>query len=165
MPKFEAEDTSITNEENQKKLTYLHTVGKISFALICEENGKENSVALSNKELFVATRRRKPDRVYKDSSEDITNKIVEMERVETQEIEDGSQSTDAFIIVMGHDHPNQVKLFGHGVTKSLLKQKASHSRLSINIFDELVEKRLDELEERIQQRMQKKFNAQRDVIE
>ncbi|KAF3626814.1 hypothetical protein FXO37_30201 [Capsicum annuum] len=57
--------------------------------------------------------------------------IVEMKRVETQESEYGTQSTDAFTIVMGPHHPGRV------------------------------EKRLDELEERMQQTM----NAQRDFIE
>ncbi|KAF3627728.1 hypothetical protein FXO38_20395 [Capsicum annuum] len=46
---------------------------------------------------------------------------VEMERVETQESEDGSQSVDAFIIIMGPNHPGRVRLYGRGVTKSLLK--------------------------------------------
>ncbi|PHT47984.1 hypothetical protein CQW23_12192 [Capsicum baccatum] len=94
-----------------------------------EEKMKKNKGALSNKEFFVVTRRRKPDRAYKDTSEEITSKIVEMERVDTQESEDGTQSIDAFTTVMGPDHPGR--------------------------------KRLDKLEERMQQIM----NAQRDVIE
>ncbi|KAM3238986.1 hypothetical protein P3L10_014019 [Capsicum annuum] len=125
-----------------------------------EDKKTENSGALSNKEFFVATRTRKPDRIYKDTSEEITNKIVEMERVETQESEDDTQSTDAFAKFMGPDHHGRVRLLGHGGTKTLLKQKASDSGSSSKC-DELVEKRLDELEERMQQRM----NAQRDVIE
>ncbi|PHT93715.1 hypothetical protein T459_01597 [Capsicum annuum] len=83
-----------------------------------------------------------------------------MERVETQESEDGTQSTDAFTTVMGPNHPSRVRLLGCGVTKTLLKQKASDSGSSSKP-DELVEKRLDKLEERMQQRI----NAQRDIIE
>ncbi|KAM3219444.1 hypothetical protein P3L10_023975 [Capsicum annuum] len=141
---------------------YPHTVGKTNFALIREEKKKENSGAVSNKEFFVDTRRRKSGRVSKDSYEDITNQIVEMERVETQQSEDASQSVDAFTTVMVPDHPGRVRLYGRGVTKSLFKQKISDSGSSSNIAtDELVEKRMDELEERIQQRI----HAQRDSIE
>ncbi|KAM3358105.1 hypothetical protein P3S68_021036 [Capsicum galapagoense] len=83
-----------------------------------------------------------------------------MERLETQESKDGTQSTDAFTTVMGPDHPSRVRLLRCGVTKTLLKQKTSDSGSSSKL-DELVEKRLDKIEERIQQRI----NAQRDIIE
>ncbi|KAM3325759.1 hypothetical protein P3S67_000884 [Capsicum chacoense] len=157
----EAKDKSDANKQNQKIWKYPHTVGEKSFALIREEKRKENSGAVSNKEFLVDTRRRKSGRVCNDSSEDITNQIVEMERVETQESEDGSQLVDPFTTVMGPDHPGRVRLYGRGVTKSLLKQKASDSRHSNIAVDELRENRMDELEERIQQRMQ----AQSDAIE
>ncbi|XP_047268049.1 uncharacterized protein LOC124898445 [Capsicum annuum] len=156
----EAENTFKTNKENRKKFKYPHTMGKTSFALIRKGKKTKNSGALSNKKFFVATRTRKPNRIYKDLSEEITNKIVEMERVETQEIEDSTQSTDAFTKVMGPDHHGRVRLLGGGVIKTLIKQKASDSGSSSK-SDELVEKRLDDLEER----MQKRMNAQRDVIE
>ncbi|KAF3656324.1 hypothetical protein FXO38_14198 [Capsicum annuum] len=87
---------------------------------------------------------------------------VEMERVETQESENGSQSVDAFITIMGLDYPGRVRLYARGVTKSLLKHKSSYSRPSSNIIaDKSVEKRMDDQEERIQKRMQ----ARRDAIE
>ncbi|KAF3674201.1 hypothetical protein FXO38_05342 [Capsicum annuum] len=87
---------------------------------------------------------------------------IEMERVETQESEDGSQSFDTFTTIMGPDHPGRVRLYGRGVTKSLLKQKASDSRPCSNIIvDDLVEKIMDELEKKIQQRI----HGQRDAIE
>ncbi|KAM3266148.1 hypothetical protein P3L10_003142 [Capsicum annuum] len=118
----EAKDTSKNNKENMKKFKYPHTMGKISFALIGEVGKKKkNSDAMSNKDFFVATRRRKPDRVYKDTSKEIANKIVEMERIETQESEDGTQSTDPFTTVIGPDHPGRVRLLGCEVTKTLLK--------------------------------------------
>ncbi|KAM3382211.1 hypothetical protein P3S68_007784 [Capsicum galapagoense] len=92
---------------------------------------KENSGVVSNKEFLVDTRRRKSGRVCKDSSKDITNQIVEMERVETQESEDGSQLVDPFTTLMGPDHPGRVRLYGRGVTKSLLKQKVTLDLLQI----------------------------------
>ncbi|XP_060197246.1 uncharacterized protein LOC132626402 [Lycium barbarum] len=159
-----AQDMSKKNTENRKKLRYPHTVGKTSFAIIREKKKKENPEALSSKEFFVATRRRKPGRVYKDSYEDTTSKIAEMERIETQESEDGSQSIDAYVSVMGPDHPGRVRLYGRGVTKTLLKQKAADSGPSSNVTDDM-EKKMEEIEERMQQRMQEKFNAQKDTME
>lgn len=71
----------------------------------------------------MATRRRKPGRIYKEPYEDTSNKIAEMERLETQESDqDGTQSpVDAFAAVIGHDHPGRVRLYGRGITKTLLK--------------------------------------------
>ncbi|KAF3679768.1 putative ethylene-responsive transcription factor-like [Capsicum annuum] len=73
---------------------------------------------------------------------------VEMERVDTQESKDSTQSTNSFTTVMGIDYPGRVRLLKHGVTMSLLKKKASNSGSSSKP-DELVEKRLDELKERL----------------
>ncbi|XP_060211156.1 uncharacterized protein LOC132638215 [Lycium barbarum] len=64
------------NAENRKKLRYPHTVGKKSFAVIREEKKKEGPDVVTNKAIFVATRKRKPGRVYKDSYEDTIRKIV-----------------------------------------------------------------------------------------
>ncbi|KAG5574134.1 hypothetical protein H5410_063900 [Solanum commersonii] len=69
------------------------------------EKFKESPDKLSAKELFVATRSRKPGRVYKDSNEDTISKIAEMEKMQSRQNEDDNQSFDAFTIVMGHEHP------------------------------------------------------------
>lgn len=37
---------------------------------------KESFVTLTNKDIFMATRKRKPDRAYKNSYEETSNKIV-----------------------------------------------------------------------------------------
>nr|XP_018623475.1 uncharacterized protein LOC108943646 [Nicotiana tomentosiformis] len=104
---------SKTNTENRKKLKYPHTTGKTSFARICEEKKKETSEPLSSKDIFVATRKRKPDRVYKASYADTLNKIAEMKRIQSiQESEDGSQSVDAFASVMGPEHRGRLRLYG-----------------------------------------------------
>ncbi|KAH0712015.1 hypothetical protein KY289_007974 [Solanum tuberosum] len=60
---------------------------------------------------------------------------AEMETIDTQ---DGSQSIDAYAAVMAPDHPGRVRL---------------------------IQRKIEELEERIQQRMQEKFNAQKDNME
>nr|XP_016510790.1 PREDICTED: uncharacterized protein LOC107828056 isoform X2 [Nicotiana tabacum] len=76
----------------------------------------DTSDTLSSKDIFVATRKRKPGR-------------DEMERIQsTQESEDGSDSVDVFASVMGPEHP-------------------------------------EKMEERMQQRMLEKFNAQKEAME
>ncbi|KAH0776270.1 hypothetical protein KY290_007681 [Solanum tuberosum] len=91
---------------------------------------------------------------------------AEMETIETQETEDGSQSVDAYAAVMAPDHPGRARLYGRGVTKTLLRQKVADSGPSSNVVDdERIQRKMEELEERIQQRMQEKFNAQKDNME
>ncbi|XP_019246387.1 PREDICTED: uncharacterized protein LOC109226035 [Nicotiana attenuata] len=155
--------SSQTNTENHKKLKYPHTAGKRSFARICKEKKKETSEPLSSKDIFVATRKRKPDRVYKASYADTLNKIAEMERIQpTQESEDGTQSVDAFASVMAPEHPGRLMLYGCGVTKTSLKRKVGDLGPST---DEVMQQKLEEMEERMQQRLQEKFNAQKDAVE
>nr|XP_018632792.1 uncharacterized protein LOC104115013 isoform X2 [Nicotiana tomentosiformis] len=89
----------------------------------------DTSDTLSSKDIFVATRKRKPGRVYKGSYENTISKIDKMERIQsTQESEDGSDSVDVFASVMGLEHP-------------------------------------EKMEERMQQRMLEKFNAQKEAME
>ncbi|KAH0743210.1 hypothetical protein KY290_031203 [Solanum tuberosum] len=114
-----------------------------------KEKKKETADALSSKDLFVATRKRKPGRVYKDSHEDTMAKIAEIERIETQESEDVTQSVDAFTTVMGQDHPG----------------RGDSGPSSQTVDDEMMQKKIEEMEERMQQRMQEKFNAQNDTME
>ncbi|XP_019223798.1 PREDICTED: uncharacterized protein LOC109205542, partial [Nicotiana attenuata] len=115
---------SQTNTENRKKLKYPHTVGKRSFARICE---------------------------------------AEMERIQpTQESEDDTQSVDAFASVMGPEHPGRLRLYGRGVTKTSLKRKVEDLGPST---DEVMQQKLEEMEERMRQRLQEKFNAEKDAME
>ncbi|XP_019263044.1 PREDICTED: uncharacterized protein LOC109240819 [Nicotiana attenuata] len=130
--------SSEINKENQKKLTDPHTAGKTNFA----EKTKE---PVSLKEMFVATRARKPGHVYKDSDENTTSKIVEMEKIETQQSVDGSQSVDAFSSIIGPEHPGSLRLYGRGVTKTTLKGKVSHFMLTSNATNDTVQ----EMQERI----------------
>ncbi|XP_060182329.1 uncharacterized protein LOC132611992 [Lycium barbarum] len=90
----EEQENVNTNRENRKKLRYPHTVAKKSFAVIREEKKKEGPDVVTNKAIFVTTRKRKPGQ-------------AEMERVQTQESEDG---VDAFAAVMGPDHPGHQKM-------------------------------------------------------
>ncbi|KAH0765162.1 hypothetical protein KY285_001033 [Solanum tuberosum] len=74
---------------------------------------------------------------------------AEMERIETQQSEDVTQSVDAFTTVMGQDHPG----------------RGDSGPSSQTIDDEKMQKKIKEMEERMQQRMQEKFNAQKDTME
>ncbi|XP_049411172.1 uncharacterized protein LOC125874341 [Solanum stenotomum] len=75
---------SETNTKNRKKLMNPHTAGKKSFALIRSKLEKEKE-SVSAKELFVVTRTRKPDRLYKASNENTTSKIEMQERMQKME--------------------------------------------------------------------------------
>ncbi|XP_019245218.1 PREDICTED: uncharacterized protein LOC109225080 [Nicotiana attenuata] len=138
--------------ENQSKLKYPHTAGRTPFALIREEKKKkisDTSDTLSSKDIFVATRKRKLGR-------------TEMERIQsTQESEDGSHSVDAFASVMGHEHPSRVRLYGRGITKTLLKGQKGN----LGSSNERMQQKMEEIEERMQQRMHEKLNEQKDAME
>ncbi|KAL3328054.1 hypothetical protein AABB24_035624 [Solanum stoloniferum] len=159
------QEMSERNTKNRKKWMNPHTASKTSFAVIPNnlEKEKESPDELSAKELFVATRSRKPGRVYKDSNKDTISKIAEMEKMQSQQNEDDNQSFDAFIAIMGHEHLGCLRLYGRGVTKSTLKRKAlSEPYLSAN--DERMEKKKKELEERMHQRMAEKLEQQQVTI-
>ncbi|XP_070031097.1 uncharacterized protein [Nicotiana tomentosiformis] len=108
--------------------------------------------SISLKEMFVATRARKPGRLYKDSDENTTSKIAEMEKIETQQSVDGSQSVDAFSSVMGPEHSGRLRLYGRGVTKTTLKGKVGHFEPTSNATNDTVQ----EMQERIRKMEEQK---------
>nr|XP_016457726.1 PREDICTED: uncharacterized protein LOC107781523 isoform X3 [Nicotiana tabacum] len=147
--------SSEINKENRKKQQDPHTAGKTSFALIRNELEKTKE-SVSLKEMFVATRARKPGRVYKDSDDNTTSKIAEMEKIETQQSAEGSQSVDAFSSVMGPEHPGRLRLYGRGVTKSTLKGKVGHFESTSNATNDTVQ----EMQEKIR-KMEEQMEEQR----
>ncbi|XP_019258922.1 PREDICTED: uncharacterized protein LOC109237116 [Nicotiana attenuata] len=87
---------------------------------------------------------------------------AEMERMQsTQESEDDSHSIDAFASVMGPEHPGRVRLYGRGVTKTVLKGQKGN----LGSSDERMQQKMEEMEERMQQRMHEKLNKQKDAME
>jgi len=85
-----------------------------------------------------------------------------MERIQsTQESEDGSHSDDAFASVMGPEHPGRVRLYGRGVTKTVLKGEKG----SLGSSDERMQQKMEKIEEKMQQRMHEKLNEQKDAME
>ncbi|KAH0764731.1 hypothetical protein KY285_000602 [Solanum tuberosum] len=153
---------SETNTKNRKKLKNPHTAGKISFALVRNNLEKKKETFVSLKELFVVTRTRHPERLYKDTNEDTISKIAEMEEIEKQQSVDGSESVDAFSSVMGPEHPGRLRLYGRGVTKSSLKRKAGNSEpVSTATNDAVqVEERIHKMEEQMEEQ---KRTIQQDV--
>nr|XP_009765526.1 PREDICTED: uncharacterized protein LOC104217068 isoform X2 [Nicotiana sylvestris] len=150
--------SSEINKENRKKLTDPHTAGKTSFAVIRNELEKTKE-RVSHKEMFVATRSRKPGRAYKHSDENTTSKIAEMEKIETQQSVDGSQSVDAFSSVMGPEHLGRLRLYGRGVTKTTLKGKVGHFMSTSNATNDTVQ----EMQERIR-KMEEQMKEQKRTI-
>ncbi|WMV38482.1 hypothetical protein MTR67_031867 [Solanum verrucosum] len=122
-----------------------------------EKEGETNDTP-SLKEFFVVTRKRKPNRSYKDTNEDIASKIAEMENIEMQQNEDGNETIDAFASVMGSEHPRSLRLYGRGVTKTTLKGKVGNFEASSNATNDLVKK----MEDRIL-RMEEKIEEQREI--
>ncbi|MCD7458439.1 hypothetical protein HAX54_038242 [Datura stramonium] len=68
---------------------------------------------------------------------------AKMEKVQTQQSEDGTQSVDAYELVMGPKHPGRVILYGRGITKTVLKKKVGDPPSSTN---ELMQHKMEEIE-------------------
>ncbi|XP_049414598.1 uncharacterized protein LOC125877309 [Solanum stenotomum] len=165
---------SKANSENRKKLKNPHTVGKKSFALVRNdlEKERETNDTPSLKEFFVVTRKRKPNRSYKDTDEDATSKIADMENIEMQQNEDGNETIDAFASVMGSEHPGRLRLYGRGVTKTTLKGKVGNFEASSNATNDLVKKMEDKMlrmEEKIEEQKeqfdQQKTTMRQEIVE
>ncbi|XP_016457553.1 uncharacterized protein LOC107781375 isoform X2 [Nicotiana tabacum] len=92
-----------------------------------------------------------------------TIREAEIEQIQNQESEDNNQSIDAFTTVMGPEHPGRVRLYGRGVTKTILKQKSGNFGTSSKTIDEIMEQKMEEMEEKMQERMQKKFEEQQET--
>ncbi|XP_016494980.1 uncharacterized protein LOC107814148 isoform X2 [Nicotiana tabacum] len=65
---------------------------------------------------------------------------------------------------MGPEHPVRVRLYGRGVTKTLLKGQKGILGSSLDA-DERMQQKIEEIEERMQQRMHEKLNEQKDAME
>ncbi|WMV44991.1 hypothetical protein MTR67_038376 [Solanum verrucosum] len=85
----------------------------------------------------------------------VHNKLVEMEAIETQ-MDTNDQSVDAFSAVMGPEHLGRLRLYGVGVTKTILKRKAGNSDHFLNATDDVVQ----QMQERMQ-KMEKQMEEQK----
>lgn len=85
-----------------------------------------------------------------------------MERIQTQKNEDGTKSVDTFASVMGPEHAVRVKLYGRRVAKTALKEKVGDP---VSSTDELLQRKIEEIEEWMKQRMVEKFEEQKGTME
>uniref|UniRef100_A0A3Q7II08 Ubiquitin-like protease family profile domain-containing protein n=1 Tax=Solanum lycopersicum TaxID=4081 RepID=A0A3Q7II08_SOLLC len=147
---------SETNAKNRKKLMNPHTAGKKSFALVRNKLEKEKET-VSSKDLFVVTRTRNPSCLYKTSNEDTTSKIAEIEEIEKQ-ISINGEYVDAFSSVMGPEHPERLRLYGAGVTKTTLKKKVGNSESTLSETTDVMQ----QMQERMQ-KMEKQMEEQKKI--
>ncbi|XP_070031098.1 uncharacterized protein [Nicotiana tomentosiformis] len=108
---------------------------------ISSEINKENQKKLTD-----------PHTAGKISFAVIRNELAEMEKIETQQSVDGSQSVDAFSSVMGPEHSGRLRLYGRGVTKTTLKGKVGHFEPTSNATNDTVQ----EMQERIRKMEEQK---------
>lgn len=88
-----------------------------------------------------------------------------MEIIETQEHEDDSQSVDTFASIIRPEHPGSIRLYGCGITKTVLKGKVGDFGPLLDDTNKVMQQKMEEMEERMQQKMQEKFDAQRSTME
>lgn len=100
----------------------MHTAGPKSFARIREEMIEEdpNKEEPSLTGMFERTRERKEGNVYADTYNDTANKIEKMRNYNPPE--DESAPADAFLAVMNKEYDGHRRLFGRGVTNTLIKK-------------------------------------------
>ncbi|XP_059274777.1 uncharacterized protein LOC132029542 isoform X2 [Lycium ferocissimum] len=127
---------------------------------LIQEKNKEN---VSLKELFVETRARKPGRSYKESNENTSSKIAEMEEIETQLSAHDSQPADAYSAVMDPEHPGRLRLYGRGFTKTSLKRKAGNFEPTSNATNDVVQQMQEKIQ-KMQEEMEEKKRTIRSEV-
>ncbi|PWA43023.1 transposase, Ptta/En/Spm [Artemisia annua] len=115
----------------------MHTAGPKSFARIREEMIEEdpNKEEPSLTGMFERTRQRKEGNVYADTYDDKANKIEKMRSYNPPE--DESAPADAFLAVMNKEYDGHRRLFGRGVTNTLIK-KVNGSGIASTVPREIV---------------------------
>ncbi|PWA63578.1 transposase, Ptta/En/Spm [Artemisia annua] len=118
----------------------MHTAGPKSFARIREEMIEEdpNKEEPSLTGMFERTRQRKEGNLYADTYDDTANKIEKMRNYNPPE--DESAPADAFLAVMNKEYDGHRRLFGRGVTNTLIK-KVNGSGSASTVPREIVKSR------------------------
>ncbi|KAG5579747.1 hypothetical protein H5410_050374, partial [Solanum commersonii] len=114
----------------------------------------------------ISSKKRKPNQSYKDTYEDTTTKIAEMENIEMQQNEYGNETIDAFASVMGSEHPGHLRLYERGVTKTTMKRKVGNLEASSNATNDFVKKmedRMLRMEEKIEEQKEQ-FDQQKTTM-
>ncbi|KAK9074853.1 hypothetical protein SSX86_003172 [Deinandra increscens subsp. villosa] len=113
---------SLRAKENRMSQKNMHTAGPKSFARIREEmrNDDPNKELPDLCKMFERTRKRTEGRAYLDTYDDTASKIEQMKNYKPSE--DGNASVDPFRVVMNKEHHGYVRLYGRGVTKTMMKK-------------------------------------------
>ncbi|GJT37722.1 transposase, Ptta/En/Spm [Tanacetum coccineum] len=100
----------------------MHTAGPKSFARIREDlkNKDPNKEPPTLTKMFECTRERTEGNVYVDTYDDTAEKIEQMKNYKPPENE--SSPTDPFLAVMNKEYDGHRRLFGRGVTNTLIKR-------------------------------------------
>ncbi|KAL4583779.1 hypothetical protein LXL04_008362 [Taraxacum kok-saghyz] len=119
--KKEVMNQCLQKRNARKAQKNMHTTGPKSFARIREEmmNENPNREQPDSAQVFERTRARKIGNVYCDTYDDTTKKI---ELMKTYQPPEGMTAVDPFVAVMGKEHDGHCRLYGKGVTKTLLRK-------------------------------------------
>ncbi|KAL8224213.1 hypothetical protein R6Q57_019688 [Mikania cordata] len=100
----------------------MHTVGPKSFARIREEmkNDDPHRKVPTLTQLFERTRKRTEGRAYVDIYDDTARKIEQMKNYKATENE--NTTVDPFLVVMNKENHGYRRLYGRGVTNTLIKK-------------------------------------------
>ncbi|KAF5764796.1 putative transposase, Ptta/En/Spm, plant [Helianthus annuus] len=100
----------------------MHTAGPKSFARICEEmkNDNPNQEFPTLTQLFERTCKRTKGGVYVDTYDDTARKIEQMKNYKSTE--DDNATVDPFLVVMNKENYGYHRLYGRGVTNTLVKK-------------------------------------------
>ncbi|KAM0056947.1 putative transposase, Ptta/En/Spm, plant [Helianthus debilis subsp. tardiflorus] len=100
----------------------MHTAGPKSFARIHEEmkNDDPNQELPTLTQLFEQTRKRTEGHVYVDTYDDTARKIEQMKNYKPTE--DDNATVDPFLVVMNKENYGYRRLYGRGVTNTLVKK-------------------------------------------
>ncbi|KAL8237842.1 hypothetical protein R6Q59_018923 [Mikania micrantha] len=116
----------------------MHTAGPKSFARIQEEmkNDDPNQKTPTLTQLFERTRKRTEGRTYVDIYDDTTRKIEQMKSYKITE--NDNTTIDPFLVVMNKENYGYRRLYGRGVTNTMIK-KLDGASTSYIIPDGLME--------------------------
>ncbi|XP_050218532.1 uncharacterized protein LOC126669181 isoform X1 [Mercurialis annua] len=147
------------NVENRNQQKDMHTAGPKSFARIRKQlqDEKEDKADPTLAEMFIATRKRKAGRSYKESREDTTSKISKLQELL-------NSGNDSFSTVIGERPPGRAFLYGRGVTRTNLKNGVGCSS-SIIVPEELVQSITDKIRKELKDQFDKEMAGYKALLE
>ncbi|XP_055959943.1 uncharacterized protein LOC130014916 [Mercurialis annua] len=122
-----------------------------------QQDEKEDKADPTLAEMFIATRKRKAGRSYKESREDTTSKISKLQELLNSE-------NDSFSTVIGERPPGRAFLYGRGVTRTNLKNGVGCSS-SIIIPEELGQSITDKIRKELKDQFDKEMAGYKALFE